>query len=521
MDDSNKKPPPYAAYYGMAREPFGSTIEDELFYAEPTRKQRLDILLHLAQYGNELMLVTGPEGSGKTTLLQQFQNKALDSWSIAHIDAKEGMDERKLVQQLYHQMGMKFHGATHAELLENMGRHFNSLQHSARQAVLLIDNANQLPITAINQVLEMAALTNAENKPLLCVILFGTPELEAHFSNPQIHLPMNLVQRTLDLPPFDEEHTAHYILHRLSVVGFVDNEPFTENVLRRLHKQSGGWPGHINDFAHNLLADSLPSKVSEEIGGTVKPLRVIAAIAVTIVMGSILIWQDDINSWLKPAEKPLNAKNSNQVIEPAPPFISKSEPMPPEHLAGQKVTAETIPELVPEDATASKITGADLGPTLKPADVAADQALSLDEALDSISLIKGDLDKGTPAEKAKPAGQKPLAQAGMTNNLSQLPAHQRNWLLEQNPSHYTLQLVAGEQIATIEKFIHEQQIHDNLAFYRTIRNGKPWFGLLYGIYTSKQEAIDARSRLPKKLRTLAPWVREITEVQKDIRKILL
>ena len=130
MDDSNKTPPPYAAYYGMAREPFGSTIEDELFYAEPTRKQRLDILLHLAQYGNELMLVTGPEGSGKTTLLQQFQNKALDSWSIAHIDAKEGMDERKLVQQLYHQMGMKFHGATHTELLENMGRHFNSLQHS-------------------------------------------------------------------------------------------------------------------------------------------------------------------------------------------------------------------------------------------------------------------------------------------------------------------------------------------------------------------------------------------------------
>lgn len=544
----------------MTREPFDAAIEDDLFYAEPMRKQRLDILLHLAQYGNELMLVTGPEGSGKTTLLQQFQNKALDTWSIARIDARDGIDERKLVQQLYHQMNMEFHGATHAELLENMEHHFDSLQRSARQGILLIDDADQLPVTAINQIVEMAALTNAANKPLLRIIMFGAPELENHFSAPQTRLPANLVRRTFDLPPFDGEHTAHYVLHRLSAAGFIDNEPFTESVLRKLHKQSGGWPGRINELAHNLLLDSLPTLATEKVddkGITFKPLRVIAAVVASAIMGSILIWQDDINNWLKPGEITADTSNSSQVLEPAPPFIGQpgveqpnaEQPEPALALAQGPSTpleasTETTPPLPQQESTALKITATK--PKAEPEPIKGSALASIDTAKDkhvpdtdtdkTSEPTPGETAATTPAEKPQPVDQKLPAQTTAkqsvslaspptptptetANDLQQLPAHQEDWLLGQNPNHYTLQLISGEHITTTQRFIRKHQLQADLALYRTIRRDKPWFVLLHGVYPSWQEAIDARGRLPEKLR-LAPWVRNLADVQKDIHKTL-
>ena len=208
IDNENTKhaPPTYVTQYQMTREPFGETIENDLYYAEPGRQQKLDILLHLTQYGNELVIVTGPTGSGKTTLLHQYLNKGLDTWSVAHIDAQNGIDERKLLQQLFHQMGMEFHGATHLELFKRMKHHFDALQHNARQAVMLVDNAEQVPVTALKRILEMAELTSADNKPLLRVILFGTNRLNENFDDPLLEQYDHVIRRNVELMPFDQEH---------------------------------------------------------------------------------------------------------------------------------------------------------------------------------------------------------------------------------------------------------------------------------------------------------------------------
>jgi DamX protein len=94
-----------------------------------------------------------------------------------------------------------------------------------------------------------------------------------------------------------------------------------------------------------------------------------------------------------------------------------------------------------------------------------------------------------------------------------LPQRQDAWLRQQDPAHYTLQLVAGEHPDTIRKFITEHKLANDLALYHSTRNDKPWFGLTYGIYPDKQAAIDARARLPRELRRLKPWVRDLGGIQ--------
>ena len=87
-------------------------------------------------------------------------------------------------------------------------------------------------------------ISNAEKKPLLRVILFGTDKLNENFSDPLLDYHADIVRRTLELGPFDREQTAHYILHRLSAAQFAANEPFTDAALHKLHRQAAGWPRH-------------------------------------------------------------------------------------------------------------------------------------------------------------------------------------------------------------------------------------------------------------------------------------
>ena len=493
----------YVMHYHMTREPFADAIEDDLFYAEPGRQQKLDILLHLTQYGNELVLVAGPPGSGKTTLLQQYLLKALDNWIVACIDAQNGIDERKLLQQLFHQMNMDFQGAAHSELFERMQHHFDTLQHNAQQAVLLIDNAEQLPVTAFKRVLEMAALTSADKKPLLRVILFGTRTLDENFINPLLDSQTHIFRRNIDLLPFSQIHTTHYILHRLSAANFASDKPFTDAVLQKIHKQSIGWPGKINHLAHNVLIESLPA-VDSILGKipNVNKVRAVAALTGIALVGTLLFFQDKFNAWLaseptttasqfSPASlPPVTAPVTTSNEAPIPDVISKPEP------SSQKSAEKNADADITFTQESTKDTNTKPSTFIAPPLIAEEETgpEAVRHPVDTVTL---------PATDTSPIP-------------ADLPGFRNAWILKQNPDHYTLQLVAGNNINTLRSFIRQHSLNEPLAIYHTIRKGKTWFGLIQYRYPNKQAALDARDQLPAALRRQNPWIRQFSALQKDL-----
>lgn len=569
-EHASTSPSSYVITYGMSREPFGDAIEDDLFYAEPARKQKLDILLHLTQYGNELMLVTGPEGSGKTTLLQQFQLHALATWKIARIEAKNGIDERKLVQQLFHQMGLEFHGATHTELLEHLEHHFDSLQHSARQAVMLIDDAEHLPVTALKRVLELASLTSKDNKPLLRIILFGTSKLDENFSDPLLGTFASIVRRNIELPAFDSEHTAHYIFHRLSAAHCNDNKPFTESALQRIYKHSHGWPGQINQLAHNRLIEASLAATPGNTTTTFNVPRAIAALIGITLISLLLIFQDDFNHWLDGTEnqttasQQLGSESATPSEETPAPSTMPRVDSPVVAPAGNAPSDEQYVDTSMDDFTATvkqtekpqptttatneepktEKLASPFAPTTppstdatplpddnaKPASVAASPesasavmpATTIAATTDSMHrtaakpLTPKTVSSPTVAAIPSPAAAKPQIPA--TEIPADLPGLREAWILEQNPEHYTLQLVAGKNIDTLRKFIQRHALSESIALYRSTRKNQPWYGLVYRTFPTKQAAIDARSHLPKSLQRLKPWVRNLGALQKELRK---
>lgn len=538
-------PHSYVIAYGMSREPFGDGIEDDLFYAEPTRQQKLDILLHLTQYGNELMLVSGPTGSGKTTLLQQFQRHALDTWKVARIEAKNGLDERKLVQQLFHQMGLQFHGATHAELLEHLEHHFDSLQHSARQAVMLIDDAERLPVTALKCVLTLAGLTSRDHKPLLRIVLFGTDKLDQNLADPLLEPHSTIAHHKIELPAFDSEQTTHYILHRLSAAHFAGSKPFTDVALRKIHRQSRGWPGEINRLAHNLLVETAPATSAATSDHRLSSLnlpRTLATLIGITVISALLIFQDEFNAWLEHSndaqtasrQQPLSlpdaaSPNGNQTatitadtatdintgpaLAPAPPAAPEEPEADPPAAIVEKIYGAKEPDATPapeEDA-------ANTEPSSTPISVTTSPAQSPPSVPRATPVLGSTAVSSTTEARPDPDAASPGPATAQPNLIpAELPGQRSDWIQAQNPGHYTLQLVAGNDIKTLRAFIQRHSPGEPLAVYQSTRNNRPWFGLIHGIFSDKQQAIDARARLPKALRQQNPWVRSLGPLQQEL-----
>ncbi|HHH44722.1 MAG TPA: hypothetical protein ENK49_11340, partial [Gammaproteobacteria bacterium] len=57
------------------------------------------------------------------------------------------------------------------------------------------------------------------------------------------------------------------------------------------------------------------------------------------------------------------------------------------------------------------------------------------------------------------------------------------------------------------------------AVYKGLYKDADWYVLLYGIYPSRQAAIDARASLPAAIRRDQPWPRTLKSVHSAIRAI--
>ncbi len=91
------------------------------------------------------------------------------------------------------------------------------------------------------------------------------------------------------------------------------------------------------------------------------------------------------------------------------------------------------------------------------------------------------------------------------------------WLLKQSPSSYTIQIVGLQDEKGVAEFVRRHSLSGHIAYYRTVRNGLPWFPVLYGAYSTRGRAVEARAKLPESLVKTGVWLRTIGSVQKDIR----
>ena len=132
------------------------------------------------------------------------------------------------------------------------------------------------------------------------------------------------------------------------------------------------------------------------------------------------------------------------------------------------------------------------------------------------SIVKAPLHQA--AVKPLPI-QAPADKEGVTRKTEKRSMHSEKWLLTQESSYYTIQLMGARKEALLFDFVARNKLleQNEIAFYQTTYKDKPWFQLLYGVYTTKKDAQSAADYLPPKIRKSSPWIRRLSAVQKAIR----
>ncbi len=92
-----------------------------------------------------------------------------------------------------------------------------------------------------------------------------------------------------------------------------------------------------------------------------------------------------------------------------------------------------------------------------------------------------------------------------------------SWLEKLNPRHYTLQILAAHDEASVARVAARKDLQDVVAIYKkTSLNQQDWSILLYGDFPSFRAARAAVADLPDDIRENAPWIRSLSDVQNDL-----
>jgi septal ring-binding cell division protein DamX len=137
------------------------------------------------------------------------------------------------------------------------------------------------------------------------------------------------------------------------------------------------------------------------------------------------------------------------------------------------------------------------------------------------SALQPDRLVSSPRAEPQRDTSNPQKQTTRTNhpaNSAAKSVKREPWVLKQNPRYYTLQLTAAQDEQAILDYIYKSRLAANVAYYRFLRQGQPWFAVVYGAFPTRSEADRAALRLQADLQQASPWIREFSSVQEAIRE---
>jgi len=87
------------------------------------------------------------------------------------------------------------------------------------------------------------------------------------------------------------------------------------------------------------------------------------------------------------------------------------------------------------------------------------------------------------------------------------------WFNQQPLDNYTIQLAASIEPRLIEAFKNQIKLESNYANTTSSRNGRQWYAVIFGSYSTVNEARQKISELPDEWKTWQPWIKTFSSVK--------
>jgi len=251
----------YENYFGLSEKPFSLTPDPKYLYRSQSHGNAFDLLEYAINRREGFVVVTGDIGTGKTTLCRALLEQ-IDRTTFTALVLNPFLTEEDLLKLILQDFGVvsrddikngRMQAVTKQELIETLYEFLLSLIPRKAVAVLIIDEAQNLPLQVLEQVRILSNLETDKEK-LLQIILVGQLNLQTLLRSPELRQLDQRVSIRYELKPLDRESVAAYVGHRLAIAGGGQaTVSFASRALSQVHRWSGGIPRLINLICDRAL----------------------------------------------------------------------------------------------------------------------------------------------------------------------------------------------------------------------------------------------------------------------------
>ena len=330
----------YSRFYRMTKEPFHVTPNPEFLFLSPSHKEALASLIYGVSKGKGFIVITGEVGVGKTTVLRSYLEKIDQRFHRIIYIFNSNLSFKGLLDTIYKELDLERNTDDEVEMVNDLHRLMIEEYKQSRRLVLLIDEAQNMPVKTLENLRMLSNLETSTEK-LLQIVLVGQPELEQILDRTELRQLKQRIAVHSVILPLTRCQGINYIKHRLGKVAPKNALIFTRGALRKIVKHAKGCPRTINILCDNALITGfglskkpvnahIVREVIADLDG--KPLgffwkRVLAPAAATFLLLGLF--------WVAPHSTFILSTIKNHVTSVGPRLsvaMSKTKPSPDLHV---------------------------------------------------------------------------------------------------------------------------------------------------------------------------------------------
>src|SRR5262244_3595398 len=259
----------YESYYGFVEKPFSLTPDPKYLYRSESHGNAFDLLQYAVRRREGFVVVTGDIGTGKTTLCRALLEQ-IDRTTFTALVLNPFLSEEDLLKRILQDFGVisrddakagRLAGVTKQELIDAIYDFLLGLIPLKASAVLIIDEAQNLPLPILEQIRILSNLETDKEK-LLQIVLVGQLNLIPLLRSEDLRQLDQRVSIRYQLKPLNEDETGAYISHRLAIAKAARDVVFTPAAISLVYRYSGGIPRLINLLCDRALLAGANAQVT-------------------------------------------------------------------------------------------------------------------------------------------------------------------------------------------------------------------------------------------------------------------